>query len=171
MNTSEMKVAQLKEKIAQLEKENQELKTLLNHHENDESFGILTRKGLDSRLKEIEKERVVCFLDLDNMKSLNEVFGYKEVDKKVKTLFSCIRESDVIIGRYFSGDEIVIILPKEFKNIILDRLYQKSLDLGLFYTLSHETWIGGSGCDINETINFLAQKVMAIKTKRQKEKV
>ena len=146
--------------IEDLKKEIVELKILLAAHENDEGFGILTRKGLDLRLQDIESGKVIVFLDLDNMKGLNHTFGYKEVDKKIKKLFSVIRQGDVIIGRYFSGDEIVLILPEENIKNIMDRLKEKAFDLSVSFTYAQHHLVESDGVDIHDCIGALANKVL-----------
>jgi GGDEF domain-containing protein len=152
--------------IESLRKENAELKILLASHENDEGFGILTRKGLDLRLKNIREGDVIIFLDMDNMKHLNEIYLYKEVDKKINKLFSYIRQGDVIIGRYFSGDEIVLILPKNNVKIIIDRLKEKAGELGLSFTFAEHHMMKDTVMNIYDCIDVLAQKVLDKKKER-----
>jgi GGDEF domain-containing protein len=57
--------------------------------------------------------RTVAFIDLDKIHTLNQEYGYSEVDKRVKATFSItFRRSDVV-ARWFSGDEIVILFDSD----------------------------------------------------------
>lgn len=74
----------------------------------DESFGILTRNGLNEKVKEIKKPFDYIFLDFTDLHLLNERIGYTEVNKRIKGLFEKFK-GKCIVGRYFSGDEILVI--------------------------------------------------------------
>ena len=57
--------------------------------------------------------RVVTFLDLDNLHPLNEEYGYDEINRGIKEIFSIpFRRSDVV-ARWFSGDEGARYSPAE----------------------------------------------------------
>ena len=77
----------------------------------DELFGILTRQALILKLdKKIKFDS--CLIDFNNLKKLNELLGYKKVNGLIFNLFKdFISESKtkIIIGRWFSGDEILIV--------------------------------------------------------------
>ncbi|MEQ9618919.1 MAG: diguanylate cyclase [Deltaproteobacteria bacterium] len=86
----------------------------------DSMTGILNRKaGLDfinSRLKYCRKHHTsltVCYIDLDNLKQVNDNFGHKEGDRVIKTavraIKSVLRTNDEVCR--MGGDEILIILP------------------------------------------------------------
>jgi GGDEF domain-containing protein len=87
-------------KIAALEAQIEELKIC-------PIFNVYTRQGLDTI--DTSGASHVVFLDFDNMKAANSKFGYREVDKKIKNIFSHTREGDVIPVRWYSGDEFILI--------------------------------------------------------------
>ncbi len=76
----------------------------------------------------------LIFIDLDNFKRINDMYGHQEGDKVLKDLARAIklsvRETD-IPARY-GGDEIVIVLRKakgEISEKILERINQKLSDI------------------------------------------
>ncbi len=87
----------------------------------DPMTGILNRKaGLESIQKQMKYcERhgcsfTVCYIDLDNLKHVNDSFGHKEGDRVIITLVNllkgALRESDVMCR--LGGDEILLILQE-----------------------------------------------------------
>lgn len=86
----------------------------------DSMTGILNRKaGLDLLQFQIRLCRknktslTICYIDLDNLKYVNDNFGHNEGDKviktTVKTIKSALRETDSMSR--LGGDEILLILP------------------------------------------------------------
>jgi diguanylate cyclase (GGDEF)-like protein/PAS domain S-box-containing protein len=85
----------------------------------DPMTGILNRKaGLDFIHKHMKLSRrhkrslVVCYIDLDNLKYVNDNFGHREGDKIIRTavklIRSVLRESDAMCR--LGGDEILLVL-------------------------------------------------------------
>jgi len=69
----------------------------------------------------------ICYLDINNLKTVNDTYGHNEGDKLIKlvssTLKKCLRESDIISR--LGGDEFLIILPdsrQEDAHQILERI-------------------------------------------------
>jgi len=86
----------------------------------DPMTGILNRKaGLDFIRSQIKISRrhkrklTVCYIDLDNLKYVNDHFGHREGDKTlrkaVKLIRKVLRESDEMCR--LGGDEILLVLP------------------------------------------------------------
>ncbi len=76
----------------------------------DKAFGMLTRNALEEKLNDKNKMFNCLFIDLCNMSNLNGLLGYEEVNRIIKEMFTELKESEeIIVGRWFSGDEIVII--------------------------------------------------------------
>ncbi|HSC34122.1 MAG TPA: sensor domain-containing diguanylate cyclase [Thermodesulfobacteriota bacterium] len=87
----------------------------------DPMTGILNRKaGLESvqrQMKFCERHGcsfTVCYIDLDNLKRVNDSLGHKEGDRVIITLVNllrgALRESDVMCR--LGGDEILLILQE-----------------------------------------------------------
>lgn len=77
------------------------------------TFGCLTRQGLDAHWQSIKRKDnlSLVFLDIDNMHQLNSNLGYQEVDNKLNRVFSKVRK-DEALGRWYSGDELVLLINK-----------------------------------------------------------
>jgi len=78
-------------------------------------------KALFSQLKPAQENQfVLCILDLDQFKSMNEQFGYTRADSILEQLIdivkSHIRRSDMIF-RYKQGDEFALL----FRNLKLEQ--------------------------------------------------
>lgn len=83
------------------------------------TYGILTRPGIDAQWQQLVKTELyqsfaVVFFDLDFMHSLNEALGYEEVDRRIRESLSQVRQRERIkTGRWYSGDEIILLVPTE----------------------------------------------------------
>ncbi len=80
----------------------------------DPTYGILTRTGGErawQRQRRHYAEYEVVFLDLDHIHRLNAQWGYPEVDRHVRSALDH-REGDIVMARWYSGDEIVAVVPK-----------------------------------------------------------
>jgi len=75
----------------------------------DKTFGILTRPALELEIKKLNVFQ--CYLiDLHNVKNLNKLIGYGKVNTIIRNIFETYQASTKsIIGRWFSGDEVLII--------------------------------------------------------------
>ncbi len=74
----------------------------------DKAFGILTRPALDIEIEKM-KRFDCCLIDFNNLKSLNQLLGYNKVNKIIFSIFEEFKSSNCIIGRWFSGDEVLIV--------------------------------------------------------------
>jgi diguanylate cyclase (GGDEF)-like protein/PAS domain S-box-containing protein len=85
----------------------------------DPMTGILNRKaGLDfihrqmKLSKRHKRSLVLCYIDLDNLKYVNDNFGHREGDKIIRTavklISNVLRESDAMCR--LGGDEILLVL-------------------------------------------------------------
>ena len=86
--------------------------------ETDGLTGVLNRSGFDRKLDQwLEKHSdthfIVAELDIDNFKSINDMYGHATGDQALKILVSDMRKNlpeDAVIGRN-GGDEFTILLP------------------------------------------------------------
>jgi hypothetical protein len=99
----------------------------------DKTYGILTRQGgertwhhLSARYAAFE----VVFLDLDDLHRLNTDWGYAEVDQRIRGVLN-FRQEDIVMARWYSGDEIIAIVPKGdgvgFSQRLLNSLRKREL--------------------------------------------
>lgn len=111
----------LKKKDKVLERLNLE-KERLNYYANrDDMTGVLNRRaGLKFLKRELclskvnGKNVIICFVDIDGLKMINDTFGHKEGDKLIinltKILREGIRKTDCIIR--MGGDEFLLVFPE-----------------------------------------------------------
>jgi len=118
----------------------------------DELTGLHNRRGFitlaEQRLKLTSRQGVrssLIFIDVDNLKYINDNFGHREGDYALQQiaclLRECFRESD-IIGR-LGGDEFCILLSQSGETgdlLVRKRLFQligrSNENSGRFYALS-----------------------------------
>jgi diguanylate cyclase (GGDEF)-like protein/PAS domain S-box-containing protein len=84
----------------------------------DELTGVLNRRGLEYFISEktVEAKRFgkrfgILFLDLDNFKDINDLYGHKVGDKVLKMVAGVLKNnlrSNDVVARY-GGDEFVVI--------------------------------------------------------------
>lgn len=85
----------------------------------DKAFGILTRNGIDERIKTIKGLFNVIFIDFDNVHNLNKINGYNNINNLFKRIFGTFKfRRDDLVGRWFSGDEIIIVTKGNCKTIL-----------------------------------------------------
>lgn len=130
----------------------------------DPTYGILSRQGLERRWNRLSRsyERyTVIFLDLDKMHDLNEQLGYAEVDRRIREAFACLRRSEVC-GRWYSGDEIALILPHHEARLATRRIQAALTSLGLSATF------GVRACDSRDLLaNVKAASALVQQSKQQ----
>jgi GGDEF domain-containing protein len=117
-----------------LKKKIKELKKLLKDSYHDDCFDIYTRKGFLNRIKGESKGHLLLF-DFHNVSNLNSTIGYKKVNELISSFFDKIKNEDVVIGRWFSGDEIIIYsnIYYDFEDYF-DYISKVSDDMNLFFT-------------------------------------
>jgi hypothetical protein len=88
--------------------EKPELVNLLINALTDSAYGILTRQGMEFFLKNTNSGYYI-FCDIDGMHDLNALHGsYEPVNAMIKASCAVLRQDEVLIGRWFSGDELLV---------------------------------------------------------------
>jgi GGDEF domain-containing protein len=95
------------------------------------SYGCLTRQGVDAQWQKHKNKsnQSLIFLDLDNIHRCNEEWGYAVVDAKIKASLKCRKNE--LLGRWYSGDELIIIVPTEEAVATYSRIQKQLEDNGL----------------------------------------
>jgi hypothetical protein len=88
----------------------EELIDIIEKLSYDKAFGILTRTGLEIKM---EGDYNCLFIDFDNIHYLNHCIGYNAVNNIIKTILNPCKSQFVLIGRLFSGDEIVMLTKQD----------------------------------------------------------
>lgn len=88
------------------------LQAQIKRYQTCPTYGILTRAGLEDEwlTARLIPGLAIAFFDLDNLKHANTTLGYEEVDRRLFEVFSLARRGE-IFGRFFSGDEFVLLAP------------------------------------------------------------
>lgn len=103
----------------------------------DELTGVYNRRfAYETLAKQMEITKrtkdsfVICYLDIDKLKKVNEQFGYEHGDNLINTVVDTlnrfIRKSDYLFR--MDGDEFLLLLPRmemEDAKIFLERLKQE----------------------------------------------
>ena len=93
----------------------------------DTVFGILNRSGLEIKMRNKNTQFNAIFIDFNNMKELNEKHGYEEVNKKIRKKLKKLKRDECVLGRWFSGDEVVVISFSDFDKPFLETLNKLSV--------------------------------------------
>jgi len=91
---------------------------IINYLSYDKLFGILTRPALELKIK---VKVNVCLIDFNNMKKLNQLLGYNKVNEIIFNIFNEFKKYKCLCGRWFSGDEILIVDKNISSKILLLR--------------------------------------------------
>lgn len=116
----------------------------------DSLTGAYTRTAGMLRLEELlqEKDGCVAFIDIDELKYINDTFGHNEGDYTIKTIaeimIASVRKTDCVIR--YGGDEFIIIFRNSaisVTNAAIDRMYARLDEINDSsvkpYTLSFST--------------------------------
>lgn len=168
----------LKELIGKLfgfEAEIEQLKEQISQLSMDPVFGMWTRNAfLQFSYVMPRGLRVVTFLDLDNLHKLNDEYGYEEINRRIRIIFSVpFRRSD-LIARWFSGDEIVILFDSDegFALRKIGQLEEAARQQGMSFHFQLGIWDVGKD-PVEKVIDELAEKVLGLKAweKQQSSKI
>jgi len=92
----------------------------------DPLTGVASRRAIGPRLERAEVGDVVCLLDLDRFKELNDREGHAAGDQALRRfgglLRAALRKND-FVGRY-GGDEFVVVLSDVSAAVAADRLQE-----------------------------------------------
>ena len=135
----------------------------------DEPFGMLTRNAFLQRCRELP--RIPCrivFIDLDDIGDLNLRYGYKEVDRRIKSIFNGFYNPKELVARWYSGDEIVVL----FDDVpdVAQRMHELQLAAhtqGITFVYATGVWQVGD-FSVEEIVDSLSSQVCREKTLSKK---
>lgn len=108
--------------------------------ETDALTGIYNRNGFDRKIDQLLANRsvmhfVVAELDIDNFKSINDMYGHAAGDQALKSLASDMQKhfpKDAVIGRN-GGDEFCLLLQNQTCKSMYDQLREFTSSEKNFY--------------------------------------
>ena len=135
----------------------------------DPAFGMYTRAALLAMSgRELRGRKSVVFLDLDRVHELNLLYGYAEVDRRIRAAFSSnTRRSDMWAARWWSGDEVLLVLDSETDQTeaVVSRLAQSAKEHELSFTHAVGEWDGDAD-GLTAVVQRLSIQVLAQKARR-----
>lgn len=127
----------------------------------DPIYGCLTRQGIERQWR---GNQHVLFLDIDGMHQANTALGYDEVNRRIRTALRVCRAGEAAAGRWFSGDEIVVLAPTcAIAAQIRQRLIAALLNEGMSATFA----IAAPHGSLAETVALAASVVQGMKARRE----
>jgi GGDEF domain-containing protein len=146
-----------------------ELKARVRRFAWDPAFGMYTRAALLAMSgSELRGRKSVVFLDLDRVHELNLLYGYAEVDRRIRAAFSSnTRRSDMWAARWWSGDEVLLVLDCGVGQVtaVVERLAHSAQEQGLSFTHAIGEW-DSNGEELTSVVEHLSTQVLAQKAQR-----
>jgi GGDEF domain-containing protein len=138
------------ESIKELQEQVRKLEGIIEKLSTDPSYGIVTRSALELELPTVsDRARFLIFLDIDGLHDLNERIGHDESNARIRRALH-VRAGDVLIrGKWYSGDEIVFILPACDPEGFLSRLQEGFAAEGLSFTGAAVEYTGKLNSDVD----------------------
>ncbi|MBQ8167708.1 MAG: GGDEF domain-containing protein [Lachnospiraceae bacterium] len=104
----------------------------------DELTGLNNRRGFYDEVGRLlsngGKELVICYADMDGLKTINDTYGHMEGDYSLKQIALCLQNifhENAVIGR-MGGDEFVAIIPRENTNDVEEIRNKKNHWMNIF---------------------------------------
>jgi len=163
----------------------QALKKLEDQAVTDELTGVFNRRFaneiLAKKMAAAKREKmnfVICYIDIDHLKIVNDTYGHKEGDKLIKivveSLVSAIRSSDYMFR--MGGDEFMLLFPKaKIKEIqsLIERIKQKLnkkkiKDICIDFSIGFTEYRYDESLSAEELINTADQNMYKAKLKKRK---
>ncbi len=154
----------------------------------DSLTGLYNRNYLTERLKQFEakikrnKSKIILvFLDLNNFKQINDVYGHKKGDEVLKGIADLMkktfREYDLIVR--YGGDEFIIIIEKEDEKSLniedavkklnnnINKKY-KNYNISFAYGIAVSNEVLDKNFDLNKLIELADERMYENKNKIKK---
>jgi GGDEF domain-containing protein len=135
----------------------------------DKTFNMYNSAGLFRKCNKLPPHRIygVAFIDLDCLHQLNNIYGYDEVNRKIKEAFHIKKGKNDIIGRIFSGDEIFIAAygGLEELKILLKRVTQQGRKNNISFRASIRLWKTGKS-NLQDLLDGMGRELLVTKQKQ-----
>ena len=91
----------------------------------DALTGVYNRRYFEDRLKEQRMDAGIAMIDLDDLKTYNDIYGHMAGDKALMTVASvierCIRKTDRLVR--YGGDEFLLVMPGISLEAFINKLH------------------------------------------------
>ncbi|WAM37063.1 sensor domain-containing diguanylate cyclase [Caldicellulosiruptor acetigenus] len=181
-NSMKQVIANLSEDILIEQEEFKKFATL------DSLTGLFTRnEGMVYLEKQIQLSKmneshfVVCFVDVDGLKWVNDTYGHQTGDELLKNFSQILKESirSYDIAFRYGGDEFVVVLSKatlKEANIVFSRIQDKITKFNMSSSHAYKIEISYGFAEYSPESNFTAEDLIKIadenmyKMKKEKKK-
>lgn len=117
----------------------------------DALTGSYNRRYFEDQLKEQRMDAGIAMIDLDDMKTYNDIYGHVAGDKVLVTLsaaiMSCVRKTDRLVR--YGGDEFLLVMPGISLEVFVEKLHRiqdviRSMSVEGYPQLKLSVSIGGT---------------------------
>ena len=167
LRTNDMIQKQLENSIESLKENNITLDSL---SKIDPLTGIFNRRGFYDavedfliRNKKYGNEMVAAYVDMNNLKIINDKYGHNDGDfaiKKIAELLTEIIGKNGIVGR-IGGDEYAFIMLCEDENSIVRRIYNKFAEYNQISDKVYNITVSVGTCKIERNSNMTLEDALA----------
>jgi GGDEF domain-containing protein len=142
---------------------------IIHRLSTDSVFGCYTRQALEVSLINdlINKKKGIIFFDINDLAKLNTKLGYREVNRRIHNSLR-LRQEDIIIVRWYSGDEIIVIVDEQTEtDQVVKRLETMLAENGLSAEFA---WDNVKILNFQQLTNVVGKlaKIVSAKKKRNK---
>lgn len=117
----------------------------------DALTGSYNRRYFEDQLKEQRMDAGIAMIDLDDMKTYNDIYGHVAGDKVLVTLsaaiMSCVHKTDRLVR--YGGDEFLLVMPGISLEVFVEKLHRiqdviRSMSVEGYPQLKLSVSIGGT---------------------------
>lgn len=129
--------------VKNIEEEKRAYSRLMEKATTDPMTGLLnkmsTKEIVTGLLKKNDQSSVILMIDIDNFKSINDLYGHDIGDEVIISMSTIIKNnfrSNAIIGR-MGGDEFLVCLPEKFEHCNIQQTVTQLLNEVQHFSIEH----------------------------------
>ena len=147
----------------------------------DQKTGMVNRFGIQFKAKQLFDEMIaegtnvyISYIDIDNMRMINEKFGYENGDNALKTTAKLIKKcigNIASMGIRYGADEFVTITDHSIRDELMEDLENLKFDEAFAYpynlTIGEVTVTQGDGQTLQNAIDAADDQMFNLKKKKR----